>query len=70
MTARCTAEIARTPEAHRGEVTNAVYDAVGIRMNHLPLTPERVYWGLKNKNGDQCRSGIGRRALYATANRK
>jgi xanthine dehydrogenase molybdenum-binding subunit len=34
-------------------VANAVYDAVGIRMNHLPLTPERVYWGLKNKNGDQ-----------------
>jgi len=32
-------------------VANAVYDAVGIRMNHLPLTPERVYWGIKNKNG-------------------
>jgi CO/xanthine dehydrogenase Mo-binding subunit len=28
-------------------VANAVYDAVGVRMNHLPMTPERVYWALK-----------------------
>ncbi len=28
-------------------VANAVYDAVGARVNHLPLTPERVYWALK-----------------------
>lgn len=28
-------------------VANAVYDAVGIRMHRLPLTPERVYWELE-----------------------
>jgi CO/xanthine dehydrogenase Mo-binding subunit len=28
-------------------VANAVYDAVGVRVNHLPLTPEKVYWALK-----------------------
>ena len=30
-------------------VANAVYDAIGIRLNHLPLTPEKVYWALKGK---------------------
>lgn len=30
-------------------VANAVYDAVGIRVNQLPLTPERVYRALQNK---------------------
>jgi CO/xanthine dehydrogenase Mo-binding subunit len=55
-------ENARSPEDIRGvgepttiptaaAVANAVYDAVGIRMNHLPLTPERVYWALRNKKG-------------------
>jgi CO/xanthine dehydrogenase Mo-binding subunit len=28
-------------------VANAVYDAVGVRVNRLPLTPEKVYWALK-----------------------
>lgn len=53
-------EDARTPEDIRGigepptiptaaAVANAVYDAVGVRVNSLPLTPERVYWELKNK---------------------
>jgi CO/xanthine dehydrogenase Mo-binding subunit len=48
----------RSPEDIRGvgepttiptaaAVANAVYDAVGVRMNHLPLTPEKVYWALK-----------------------
>jgi len=51
-------ENAKTPEDIRGvgepatiptaaAVANAVYDAVGVRINHLPLTPERVYWALK-----------------------
>jgi aldehyde oxidoreductase len=51
---------ARSPEDIRGigepatiptaaAVANAVYDAVGVRVNHLPLTPEKVYWALKNK---------------------
>jgi CO/xanthine dehydrogenase Mo-binding subunit len=48
----------RSPEDIRGvgepttiptaaAVANAVYDAVGARVNHLPLTPEKVYWALK-----------------------
>lgn len=53
-------ENARIPEDIRGigeppaiptaaAVANAVYDAVGIRLKHLPLTPERVFWGLKGE---------------------
>lgn len=53
-------ENARSPEDIRGvgepatiptaaAVANAVYDAVGVRVNHLPLTPEKVYWALKSK---------------------
>ena len=53
-------ENARSPEDIRGvgepttiptaaAVANAVYDAVGVRVNDLPLTPERVYRALKSK---------------------
>ena len=53
-------ENAKAPEDIRGigepttvptaaAVANAVYDAVGVRVRDLPLTPERVYWALKNK---------------------
>ena len=28
-------------------ILNAVYDAIGVRINELPLTPERVYMALK-----------------------
>jgi putative selenate reductase molybdopterin-binding subunit len=53
-------ENGRSPEDIRGvgepttiptaaAVANAVYDAVGVRVNHLPLTPEKVYWALKSK---------------------
>jgi CO/xanthine dehydrogenase Mo-binding subunit len=55
----------RSPEDIRGvgepttiptaaAVANAVYDAVGVRVKDLPLTPERVYWALiekENKSG-------------------
>lgn len=30
-------------------ILNAVYDATGILIRELPLTPERVYWALKGK---------------------
>jgi xanthine dehydrogenase molybdenum-binding subunit len=51
---------ARIPEDIRGvgeppaiptaaAVANAVYDAVGIRFKQLPLTPERIFWGLREK---------------------
>jgi CO/xanthine dehydrogenase Mo-binding subunit/aerobic-type carbon monoxide dehydrogenase small subunit (CoxS/CutS family) len=53
-------EGARSPEDIRGvgeppaiptaaAVANAVYDAVGIRVHHLPLTPEKIYSELKRK---------------------
>ena len=35
------------PQPAAAAVANAVYDAIGARVNHLPLTPERVYWALK-----------------------
>ena len=28
-------------------IINAIYDAVGVRLNRIPATPERVYWALK-----------------------
>ncbi|WP_213956759.1 MULTISPECIES: xanthine dehydrogenase family protein molybdopterin-binding subunit [unclassified Variovorax] len=31
-------------------IANAVYDAVGIRMTHLPITPERVLAALRSRN--------------------
>lgn len=30
-------------------ILNAVYDAVGVRIHELPLTPERVYTAIKNR---------------------
>ena len=49
---------ARIPEDIRGigepptiptaaAVANAVYDAIGVRVRTLPMTPERVFWGLR-----------------------
>ena len=31
-------------------VANAIYDAVGVRINDLPITPEKILAGLKQKN--------------------
>jgi len=33
-------------------VANAIRDAIGIRITHLPATPERVYWALRDKEKD------------------
>ena len=32
-------------------VTNAVADAIGIRLTELPLTPERILTALKEQDG-------------------
>ena len=59
-------ENARIPEDIRGigeppavptaaAVANAVYDAVGIRLKQLPLTPERVFWRLKGEESPNSR---------------
>ena len=34
-----------------GAIANAVYDAVGVRINSLPITPEKVLQALKEKAG-------------------
>ncbi len=34
-------------------VANAVYDAVGVRIKDLPITPEKVLAALKEKKGEQ-----------------
>jgi len=32
-------------------IANAIYDAVGIRLRKLPMTPERVLKAIKEKKG-------------------
>ena len=32
-----------------GAIANAIYDAVGVRMTRLPMSPERVFWAMKEK---------------------
>ena len=32
-------------------LANAIYDAVGVRIRDLPITPEKVLDALKRKNG-------------------
>ena len=41
-------EVANTPTA--AAVANAVADACGVRITDLPVTSEKVYWALKNRN--------------------
>ena len=42
-------------------VANAIYDAVGVRINTLPITPEKILAALREKqNQPQSGSGNGR----------
>lgn len=41
-------------------IANAVYDAVGVRVNQLPMTPERVYREMARKTAEEKRGGGGR----------
>ena len=34
-------------------IANAIYDAVGVRITDLPITPEKVLAALKEKEGKQ-----------------
>ncbi len=34
-----------------GSIANAIYDAVGVRMTELPITPEKLLRALREKNG-------------------
>jgi xanthine dehydrogenase molybdenum-binding subunit len=33
-------------------IANAIYDAIGVRITQLPITPERVLDAIKTKQGD------------------
>jgi CO/xanthine dehydrogenase Mo-binding subunit len=35
-----------------GSIANAIYDAVGVRMTELPITPERLLEALAEKRGE------------------
>jgi len=32
-------------------IANAIYDAIGVRIKELPMTPERVLKAIKEKKG-------------------
>jgi CO/xanthine dehydrogenase Mo-binding subunit len=32
-----------------GAIANAIYDAIGVRLFQLPMTPERILEALKRK---------------------
>ena len=34
-------------------IVNAIYNACGVRITELPVTPEKVLRGLEEKNGGQ-----------------
>jgi 4-hydroxybenzoyl-CoA reductase alpha subunit len=41
-------------------IANAVYDAVGVRVDEVPITPEKVHKALRKRAaGDEARSGPG-----------
>jgi CO/xanthine dehydrogenase Mo-binding subunit len=42
-------ETPNTPVA--AAIANAVADAVGVRIRELPITSEKVYWALKERDG-------------------
>ncbi len=33
-------------------IANAIYDAIGVRIKELPITPERILDAIKTKEGD------------------
>ena len=37
-------------------LTNAIHDAIGIRFNDLPMTPDRVYEAIEKKKRAETRS--------------
>ncbi|MEK6192646.1 MAG: molybdopterin-dependent oxidoreductase, partial [Deltaproteobacteria bacterium] len=40
-------------------IANAIYDAIGVRISELPITPERVLDAIKAKEGDEaCYTGL------------
>ena len=46
-------------------ISNAIYDAVGVRIKDLPITPEKVLRALRKKTEEQQDSAIEKRASVA-----
>jgi xanthine dehydrogenase molybdenum-binding subunit len=45
-------------------VANAIYDAIGVRINELPITPEKVLAALREKRGlDPCGRELGKKDI-------
>ena len=40
-------------------VANAVYDAIGVRMNALPISPPRVRFAIKQLQEETARAEMG-----------
>ena len=38
-----------------GCIANAIYDACGVRVTELPITPEKILRGLKERGGERKR---------------
>ena len=51
--AKGTGEMCANP--HIPAIANAIFDAVGVRIDTLPITPERVLRALREKNGQEAR---------------
>ena len=55
--AKGASETAMIPGA--GAIANAVYDAVGVRIETLPITPEKILAGLRERAGSAVLTGSG-----------
>ena len=45
-------------------IANAIYDAVGVRIKDLPITPERVLAAIREKKGlDLCGQEVGQKDI-------
>ena len=36
-----------------GSIANAIYDAVGVRMTELPITPQKILKALEEQRGEK-----------------
>ena len=40
-------------------IANAIYNAVGVRVDEVPITPDKIYKGLQNiKSGKKQKNGL------------
>ena len=48
-----------------GAIANAIYDACGVRVTELPITPEKILRGLKQRAARRTRRRPSRAGRYA-----